>query len=42
MWLLSANGRCEKNKGCTGSVQVAVPDETTGLKYLNAGQGNQK
>lgn len=40
--LLSASGRCEKDKGCTGSMQVAVPDETTGLKYLNAGQGDKK
>ncbi|MEZ6131153.1 MAG: hypothetical protein R3C59_20970 [Planctomycetaceae bacterium] len=30
--LLSATGRCEKDKGCTGSVQVAVPDEKTGLR----------
>lgn len=40
--LLSASGRCEKDKGCTGSVQVAVPDETTGLKHLNAGQGDKE
>ncbi|HQX52781.1 MAG TPA: glycerophosphodiester phosphodiesterase [Planctomycetaceae bacterium] len=40
--LLSASGRCEKGKGCTGSVRVAVPDEKTGLKYVNAGQGDQK
>jgi len=40
--LLSAIGRCEKDKGCTGSVQVAVPDEKTGLKYVTAGQGEQK
>jgi hypothetical protein len=38
--LLSAIGRCEKDKGCTGSVQVAAPDEKTGLKLLE--QGDQK
>ena len=40
--LLAASGRCEKDKGCTGGVQVAVPDESTGLKYLDAEQGDQK
>lgn len=40
--LLSASGRCEKNKGCTGGVQVAVPDVNLGLKYLRSGQGDQK
>ncbi len=39
--LLSARGRCEKDKGCTGSVQVAVPGETTGLKYLHV-KGDQQ
>jgi hypothetical protein len=39
---LSATGKCEKDKGCTGSVQVAVPDEIAGLKYLNVKQGDQK
>jgi hypothetical protein len=39
---LSASGRCDKEKGCTGSVQVAVPDEKTGLKYVNSRQGDQK
>jgi len=34
--LLSASGRCEKDKGCTGSLHVAVPDEKTGLKFSNA------
>jgi hypothetical protein len=24
---MSASGKCEKDKGCTGSVQVAVPDQ---------------
>jgi hypothetical protein len=40
--LLSATGRCEKDKGCTGSVQVAVPDEKTGLKCVPADSGNDK
>ena len=40
--LLSASGRCEKDKGCTGSVQVAVSDEKNGLLYLNAERNNQK
>lgn len=40
--VLSASGRCEKDKGCTGSVRVAVPDEKTGLRYLIAGEGDQK
>ena len=34
--LLSASGRCEKGKGCAGSVRVAIPDTTTGLKYVEA------
>ena len=38
--LLSANGRCEKDKGCTGNVRIVGPDEKNGLKYL--GQGDQK
>ena len=40
--LLSASGRCEKDKGCTGNVQLAIPDETAGLKVLQVKQGNQK
>lgn len=39
--LLSATGRCEKEKGCTGSVRVAVPDEQSGLRILAAGQSGQ-
>jgi hypothetical protein len=38
--LLSASGRCENEKGCSGSVQVAVPDEKLGLKVV--GQGDRK
>jgi hypothetical protein len=30
--LLSANGRCEKDRGCTGAVRVAMPDERDGLR----------
>ncbi|MBI1347342.1 hypothetical protein GC163_13770 [bacterium] len=30
--LLSAIGSCEKDKGCTGSVQITVPDEQKGLR----------
>lgn len=36
--LFSASGRCQKNKGCTGSVRVAVPDEKSGLRILSAGK----
>ena len=30
--LLSAEGRCDKDSGCSGSVRVAIPDEETGLR----------
>jgi hypothetical protein len=40
--LMSASGQCENDKGCTGSVQVTVPDEAMGLKYLNEEQGDLK
>lgn len=29
--LLVANGRCDKNQGCTGSVRIALPDQQTGF-----------
>ncbi len=29
---LSASGKCEKDKGCTGSVRIAVADMKTGLR----------
>lgn len=32
--LLVASGQCVKDKGCTGSVQVARPDSSAGLKVL--------
>ena len=32
--LLSASGRCDKDKGCTGRVRLAIPDKQAGLKYL--------
>jgi hypothetical protein len=31
---LSAGGRCEKNKGCTGNARLAVPDEDKGLRFI--------
>jgi len=34
--LLAASGRSERGKGHTGSVRLAAPDETVGLKYINA------
>jgi hypothetical protein len=39
--LLSASGKCEKNKGCTGSARIAVPDAKNGLRYQNV-EGHQK
>jgi hypothetical protein len=33
--LLVATGKCEKDRGCSGTVGVAVPDDTQGLKMLN-------
>lgn len=32
--LLSASGRCEKDKGCTGTVKLVVPSDQTGLKIV--------
>ncbi len=32
--LLAASGQCDKVAGCTGSVQVAIPDINAGLKIL--------
>lgn len=32
--LLSANGRCDSKKGCSGWARVAVPDDSAGLKHL--------
>ncbi len=40
--LLSASGRCEMDKGCTGRVRVVVPDETSGVRYLNAEGSEQR
>lgn len=31
---LSASGKCEKDKDCTGSARIAVPDELAGLRIL--------
>lgn len=32
--MLSASGICEKGKGCTGKIQIAVPDVEKGLRLL--------
>lgn len=32
--LLSASGQCVKAKGCVGSLKLANPDPTSGLKYV--------
>lgn len=39
--LLVASGRCEKQKGCSGSVQTALPDKQVGFK-LREGNGESK
>lgn len=39
---LSASGKCEQDKGCIGSVQRAVPDLKTGLRFLRAEGGDQQ
>jgi hypothetical protein len=36
--LLVAGGRCETDKGCTGSLQAALPDERTGVRYRGGAQ----
>jgi hypothetical protein len=33
---LSAGGRTEKGKGCTGHVKLAIPDEKSGLKFVGS------
>ncbi len=35
--LLVGSGRCEKDKGCTGTVQTAFPDEKAGFKFRGGG-----
>lgn len=37
--LLVGNGRCEKDKGCNGTVKTAFPDEKAGFKF-QGGDGN--
>jgi hypothetical protein len=32
--LLSASGKCDKKKGCVGSFRLAIPDSSSGLKYV--------
>lgn len=36
--LLSASGRCAKEKGCTGMAQTALPDERTGLRFSGSSE----
>lgn len=33
--LLSASGRCHKEKGCMGNVKLAVPDDKSGLRFVD-------
>ena len=37
--LLVGNGRCEKDKGCNGTVKTAFPDEKVGFRF-RGGDGN--
>ncbi|MCH7988738.1 MAG: hypothetical protein IID46_06235 [Planctomycetes bacterium] len=39
---LSAGGRCEKDKGCTGNTQLAVQDDEKGLRYRQQRQPKEK
>lgn len=39
--LLSASGKCDKDKGCTGIARIALSDERKGLRYQQA-EGEQK
>ena len=32
--LLSAEGRCDKDAGCSGSARIVVPDEKAGLRIV--------
>lgn len=34
--LFAASGRCDQDSGCKGSLRIAVPDASKGLKYVNA------
>ena len=34
--LLAASGRCEKGKGCSGSVKVSIPRGSSGIEYVTA------
>lgn len=40
--LLAANGECKQGKDCTGSIQIAAPDEKTGLRYVNSQENASK
>ena len=33
--LLSASGKCEKEKGCSGNARLVVPDDKHGLRFLH-------
>jgi len=33
---LAASGRSEKDKGCTGSIRLAIPDEKSGFRFIAA------
>lgn len=35
--LLVARGECQKERGCTGRLEVALPDDKTGLRLLTSG-----
>ncbi len=37
----SARGRCEKGKGCTGSVQLVVPDAKSGFRFVTADENGR-
>lgn len=40
--LLSASGRCDKDKGCIGMVQTVLPDERTGLRLTGRSQESSR
>lgn len=39
--LLSAGGRCEKDKGCAGSARLTAPEDGKGLGYFKQRQPNE-
>lgn len=40
--LLVATGKCEKETGCTGSVQAAFPDQRAGVRYQGTNDGDAR